>query len=66
VAVNYASSREGAEQVAADIKANGGEAIAVKGDVAKAADVRGLFEAPASRWLPMSGVRRRNRILPIS
>jgi 3-oxoacyl-[acyl-carrier protein] reductase len=50
VAVNYASSREGAEQVVADIKANGGEAIAVKGDVAKAADVRGLFEETRSAF----------------
>src|SRR5258708_22870964 len=44
VAVNYASSREGAERVVADIKIRGGKAIAVKGDVAKAADVRRLFE----------------------
>jgi 3-oxoacyl-[acyl-carrier protein] reductase len=50
VAVNYASSREGAERVVADIKANGGEAIAVKGDVAKAADVRGLFEQTRSAF----------------
>jgi 3-oxoacyl-[acyl-carrier protein] reductase len=50
VAVNYASSREGAERVVADIKANGGEAIAVKGDVAKAADIRGLFEETRSAF----------------
>jgi 3-oxoacyl-[acyl-carrier protein] reductase len=43
VVVNYSSSREGADHVVADIKANGGEAIAVKGDVAKAADVQRLF-----------------------
>jgi 3-oxoacyl-[acyl-carrier protein] reductase len=43
VAVNYASSKEGAERVVSDIKAKGGRAIAVKGDVAKAADVRRLF-----------------------
>jgi 3-oxoacyl-[acyl-carrier protein] reductase len=36
--------------VVADIKANGGEAIAVKGDVAKAADVRGLFEETRSAF----------------
>jgi 3-oxoacyl-[acyl-carrier protein] reductase len=48
VAVNYASSRDGAERVVADIKANGGKAIAVKGDVAKAADVRRLFEETRS------------------
>jgi 3-oxoacyl-[acyl-carrier protein] reductase len=44
VAVNYASSRDGAERVVADIKSGGGRAIAIKGDVAKAADVRRLFD----------------------
>jgi 3-oxoacyl-[acyl-carrier protein] reductase len=44
VVVNYSSSKEGADRVVADIKANGGEAIAVKGDVAKAADVQRLFD----------------------
>jgi 3-oxoacyl-[acyl-carrier protein] reductase len=50
VAVNYASSREGAERVVADIKVSGGKAIAVKGDVAKAADVRRLFEETRSAF----------------
>jgi 3-oxoacyl-[acyl-carrier protein] reductase len=50
VAVNYASSREGAERVVADIKINGGKAIAVKGDVAKAAEVRRLFEETRSAF----------------
>lgn len=45
VVVNYASSREGAERVVAAIEAAGGRAVAVKGDVAQAADVGGLFEA---------------------
>jgi 3-oxoacyl-[acyl-carrier protein] reductase len=44
VVVNYASSKEGADRVVADIKANGGKALAVKGDVAKAADVERLFD----------------------
>jgi len=44
VVVNYASSKDGAERVVADITANGGKAIAVKGDVAKAADVKHLFD----------------------
>jgi len=43
VAVNYASSKEGADKVVAEIKAKGGKAIAVQGDVAKAADVKRLF-----------------------
>ena len=45
VVVNYASSKEGAEKVAAEITAKGGKAIAVQGDVAKAADVKNLFDA---------------------
>src|SRR5258708_26428772 len=43
VAVNYASSKEGADRVVAEITGKGGKAIAVKGDVAKAADVKRLF-----------------------
>jgi 3-oxoacyl-[acyl-carrier protein] reductase len=44
VVVNYSSSRDDADRVVADIKAKGGTAVAVKGDVAKAADVRWLFD----------------------
>jgi 3-oxoacyl-[acyl-carrier protein] reductase len=43
VVINYASSKDGADRVLADIKAKGGKAIAVQGDVAKAADVKKLF-----------------------
>jgi 3-oxoacyl-[acyl-carrier protein] reductase len=43
VVVNYASSREGAERVVAQIKAAGGKAIAVQADVSKPADVKRLF-----------------------
>src|SRR3954454_3744787 len=43
VVVNYASSREGAERVVAEITENGGRAIAVQGSVAKQADVDRLF-----------------------
>jgi 3-oxoacyl-[acyl-carrier protein] reductase len=39
VVVNYAGSKEGADRVVAEIKASGDKAIAVKDDVAKAADV---------------------------
>ena len=44
VVVNYASSKDGADRVVADITAKGGKAIAVKGDVAKSADVKQLFD----------------------
>jgi 3-oxoacyl-[acyl-carrier protein] reductase len=43
VAVNYASSREGAERVVAEIRKGGGRAVAVQADVSKADDVRRLF-----------------------
>jgi len=45
VVVNYASSREGADKVVAEIAGTGGKAIAVGGDVSKAADLKALFEA---------------------
>ena len=44
VVVNYASSKEGADRVVADITGKGGKAIAVKADVSKAAEVRRLFD----------------------
>jgi len=44
VVVNYASSKTDAEHVVAAITAKGGKAIAVKGDVAKPADVERLFD----------------------
>jgi len=43
VVVNYASSKEGAEQVVNEITSEGGKAIAVQGDVAKKEDVERLF-----------------------
>src|SRR3989442_11147383 len=44
VVVNYASSREGADRVVAEIASKGGKAIAVEADVSKAADVQRLFD----------------------
>jgi 3-oxoacyl-[acyl-carrier protein] reductase len=43
VVVNYASSKEGADRVVAEITQKGGKAIAVQGDVAKTADVQRIF-----------------------
>ncbi len=43
VVVNYASSKEGAEKVVAEITKAGGKAIAVGGSVAKAGDIETLF-----------------------
>ena len=44
VVVNYASSREGADKVVAEIRKQGGKAVAVQGDVSKSADVKKLFQ----------------------
>jgi len=44
VVVNYATSRQGADRVVAEIAGNGGKAIAVQADLAKHGDVKRLFE----------------------
>ena len=43
VVVNYASSKAGADQVVAEIVKNGGQAVAVQGDVANSSDVKRIF-----------------------
>ncbi len=45
VVVNYASSKGGAESVVSAITAAGGKAVAVAGDVAKAAEAQGIIDA---------------------
>ncbi|TIT25611.1 MAG: SDR family NAD(P)-dependent oxidoreductase, partial [Mesorhizobium sp.] len=45
VAVNFVSNQAVAEALVAELKAAGGEAIAVKGDVGNEADVLAMFEA---------------------
>jgi 3-oxoacyl-[acyl-carrier protein] reductase len=45
VVVNYASSKPGVDAVVAHIVENGGKAIAVQGDVSKAADAQGIIDA---------------------
>ncbi len=45
VVVNYASSKEGAERVVAEITGKGGRAIAVKADVSKPEEIERLFDA---------------------
>src|SRR5262249_33381571 len=43
VVVNYASSREGADRVVAEIAGKGGKAVAVQANVAKKAEIERLF-----------------------
>ena len=56
VVVNYNASAEAAEAVVADIAAAGGNAIAVKGDVAKEADVVALFDTAETAFGPVRGL----------
>ncbi len=50
VVVNYASSKAGAETVVAAITAAGGKAIAVGGDVSKAAQAQGIIDAAIQNY----------------
>ena len=50
VVVNYSSSKAGAEAVVAAITSAGGKAIAVQGDVSKAAEAEGLIEAAVKNY----------------
>jgi 3-oxoacyl-[acyl-carrier protein] reductase len=43
VVVNYASSKSGADKVVNEIKAEGGKAVAVQGDMSKKSDIERLF-----------------------
>jgi 3-oxoacyl-[acyl-carrier protein] reductase len=43
VVVNYASSKEGADKVVAEIKSKGGKAVAVQGDFSKKEDIGRVF-----------------------
>src|SRR5271155_3747519 len=45
VVVNYASSKEGADKVVAEIKAAGGKAVAVGGSVAVASEIPAIIAA---------------------
>ena len=50
VLVNYARSAAEAEEIVAAIRAQGGDAIAVGGDVADDADCRAIARAALDRW----------------
>src|SRR2546426_10192085 len=53
VVVNFASSREGADRVVAEITGKGGKAIAVQANVAKEADIRRLFAEAEKAFGPL-------------
>jgi len=50
LAINYASNQAAADALVGDIKAGGGDAFAVKGDVGSEADIMAIFEAVDRTW----------------
>jgi 3-oxoacyl-[acyl-carrier protein] reductase len=56
VVVNYASSKEGADRVVAEITEKGGKAVAVQGDVSSAADVKRLFAETKKAFGKLDGL----------
>jgi NAD(P)-dependent dehydrogenase (short-subunit alcohol dehydrogenase family) len=56
VALNYLSNQSAAEEAAREVRAAGGEAITLQGDVALEADVISMFSAAASRLGRLDGV----------
>jgi 3-oxoacyl-[acyl-carrier protein] reductase len=53
VVVNYASSRDAADRVVAEITSAGGRSVAMQGDVAKAADMARVFTGAAREFGPI-------------
>jgi 3-oxoacyl-[acyl-carrier protein] reductase len=50
VVVNYASSQASADRMVAEIRASGGEAVAVRADVSKTSEVKALFDATIAKF----------------
>lgn len=50
VVINYSKSQTAAEKIVADIKADGGNAIAVQANVSNADDVRAMFDSAISQF----------------
>jgi 3-oxoacyl-[acyl-carrier protein] reductase len=50
IIVNYAGGKDAADQVVAEIKEKGGDAIAVQGDVSKSTDVKNLFDTAIAHY----------------
>lgn len=66
VVVNYASSTAEAEQVVATIKAQGGDAIAVRADVSDATQVEQLFANTLEKFGTVDVVVQNSGIMPLS
>jgi 3-oxoacyl-[acyl-carrier protein] reductase len=66
VVVNYVGNSEKAEETVNEIKAAGGQALAIKGDVANEADVANLFEKALQAFGRIDVVVNSAGIMPLS
>ena len=66
VVVNYLSNASEAEQVVAEIKDIGGEALALKADVGNQTDVEQLFEQTVKKFGGIDVVVHNSGIMPLS
>jgi 3-oxoacyl-[acyl-carrier protein] reductase len=66
VVVNYANSANQADEVVAEIKSAGGQAIAVKADISQPADVERLFEESLKNFGSIDVVVNNSGIMPLS
>ena len=66
VAVNYVSNQSAADAVVADIRAAGGEAMAVKGDVGVAADIDAMFVAVDRHFGRIDGLVNNAGVIDLS
>ena len=66
VVINYVNNAPEAEQVVAGIKAQGGEAIAIKADVSDAAQVQQLFAQTLEEWGSIDVIVQNSGIMPLS
>ena len=66
VAVNYSSSKAGADKVVAEITAAGGKAVAIHADTAKSADIKRLGAGGHASWAPAVWRTRRPGSKPIA
>src|ERR1700757_1035935 len=66
VVVNYASSAPEAEEVVSKIRAEGGEAIAIKADISDAGQVEQLFAQTLDKFGSVDVVVQNSGIMPLS
>lgn len=66
VVVNYVSNAVEAEQAVAEIKKNGGEAVAIRADVGNPADVEKLFAETLNKFHSVDVVVNNSGIMPLS